>query len=414
MAKEKKVKLSVNKLKPGLYIDLGLSWSQHPFLFRQFTIKSSSEIKIIQDLGLMEVTVYPERCKIDIPKEQVEQSLAVVDKDQMWEEKKQRIDEAAKYRHTRNKKSKEYRERVKQIQNLTKNLKTAPANAIRSAREVADIMSAAFGKESEVLINLVNFTDDCFTMHHHSLNVTVLTLSIAKELGITDIELRRLCMGAILHDIGKASVPAKVLMKKSALTISEKKLLNTHPLFGGKLARKIEGASDEVAQIIEQHHEYIDGTGYPKKLKGDEIGQLARIVAITNCYDNLCNPANTKNALTPKAAMAILYAKYKDKLDTKIVQHFIKTMGVYPPGTVVSLSDGSIGLVTAVNSSSLLQPHILLYHDDVPRSEALHINLSLHPNLSIKDALISGECPKRIYDYLGIRERTGYYYDQLQ
>lgn len=411
MSKEKKIKLSVDQLKPGIYVDLELSWTQHPFLFKQFSISSANDIEVIRDLGLTEVTVFPERCRTDIPEDVAKHSAEAGNKEEMWDKKNQRIDEAAQYRHKRQKKSKEYLERVKQIKNLTNDLKTAPANAVRDAREVAETMSAVFDDDSDVLINLVNFTDDRFTAHHHTLNVSVLTLSLAKALGIKDLELRRVCVGAILHDIGKAAVPAKVLMKKEALNISEQKLLNTHPSFGGSLTRKLKDVAIEVSEIIEQHHEFLDGSGFPKGLSGDEIGKLSRIVAITNCYDNLCNPKSTKDALTPKAAMAILYAKYKDKLDAKIVQHFIQTMGVYPPGTVVCLSDDSIGLVTAVHSKTLLQPQVLLYHPDVPRSEALNMDLRLHPDLSIKDALKPGDYPKRIYDYLGISERTGYYYE---
>ena len=214
-----------------------------------------------------------------------------------------------------------------------------------------------------------------------------------------------------MHDIGKAAIPAKITMKKQALNASEQKLLNTHPAFGGRLTRKLDGVSIEASEVIEQHHEHLDGTGFPKGLKGDAITKLARIVAITNCYDNLCNPPDVQKSLTPKAAIAILYTKYKDKLDTAIVQHFIRTMGVYPPGTIIILSDDSIGLVTAVDSGALLQPQILLYHPDIPRNEALHLDLKLHPDLTIKDVIVASDCPDRVYQYLGITERTGYYYE---
>lgn len=413
MAHDKRITLKVEQLKPGIYVDLELSWSQHPFLFKRFIIKSANDIKVIQELGLTEVTVFPERCKTDIPNNEVMLSNSAGNRDQMWQKKQQRIEEAAQYRSKRQKKSKEYIERVKEIKNLTNNLKHAPANAIASAREVAKTMCEVFNSDEDVLINIVNFTDDRFTMHHHTLNVTVLTLSLAKALGIKDMDLHWLCVGAILHDIGKAAIPSKITMKKEPLNISEQKLLNTHPSFGGRLARKLDGVNDQAAEIIEQHHEYIDGTGFPQGLSGDAISQLSRIVAITNAYDNLCNPSNAEDALTPKAAMAILYAKFQGKLDTKIIQYFIKNMGVYPPGTIVILSDDSIGLVTAVDSSALLQPQILLYHPDIPPAEALHINLKSHPELSIKEVLVGKDCPERIYQYLGVSERTGYYYDTL-
>lgn len=411
MATEKKVKISVSKLKPGLYVDLELGWTQHPFLFRRFKISSVDEIAVIRELGLQEVVVYPERSSANI--ENDPQQGIVDNKDSLWQKKQQRIDEASDYRNKRNKQAKAYAERVKQIKNLTNNLRQAPANAMRDAKEVAELMSSAFEDASHVLINLVNFSDDRFTMHHHTLNVTVLTLSLAKAMGIEGIALRKACIGALLHDIGKNFVPDKILFKRTALTTPEKKILNTHPILGGKLARDLPDVGDGVAEIIEQHHEFLDGTGYPKGLKADAIDPLARIVAITNTYDNLCNPPDPKHALTPKAAMAIMYAKYNDKLDSKIVQHFIQSMGVYPPGTVVRLSDESLGLVTTVNSKDLLNPEVLLYHEDIPRSEALHINLRQHAELSIIEAVKPSDYPKRIYDYLGIRERAAYYYEPV-
>ena len=413
MTKVKKIKLAVDRLKPGIYVDLELPWKKHPFLFRRFTIKSANDIEIIKKLGLTEVIVFPEQCKTEIPKEEVDQSSEAGTKEEMWEEKKKRIEEATRFRLKRLKQAKEYSERVKKIKNFTRDLKSSPANAMRDAMEVADTMSIAFDKDSEVLINIVNFTDDSFTNHHHTLNVSVLTLSLAKGLGISSTELRQLCAGSILHDIGKSAVPYTILTKRSPLTVSEKNLLNTHPSLGGSMVRNMKDVSMEITEVIEQHHEFIDGSGFPKGLAGDKISQFARIVAITNCYDNLCNPCEAKDALTPKTAMAVLYAKYKNKLDTGIVQRFIHTMGVYPPGTVVSLSDDSIGLVTAVDSNALLQPQVLLYHPDLPRSEALHIDLKLHSDISITGALKPVDYPERIYDYLGIRERTAYFYEQL-
>ena len=412
MSKTKKIKLGVNKLVPGLYVDLELSWAQHPFLFRRFRIKSVDEIAVIKDLGLSEVTVFPDKSKAEVPEPgEKREVVKAQNKDELWESKKQRIENAAKYRHSRHKTSKRYMEQIKRVKNLTNKLKSAPANAMRDAWQVIDEMAEAFDGDGHVMINLVNLADERFTVHHHSLNVSVLTLSLAKAMNIRSIELRQLGVGAILHDIGKVTLPTKVLMKQTPLNSSEQKLLDTHPALGGRLVQNAKDIPEEVQQIIEQHHEFLDGSGFPHGFQGEQISKLARIVAITNAYDNLCNPNDPKAALTPKAAMAVLYAKYKNKLDTEIVQRFIQTMGVYPPGTVVQLSDESIGLVIAVDHNALLLPKVLLYHPDVPRTEALHIDLKEHSDLKIVDALKPGSYPARIYEYLGIRERLGYFYE---
>lgn len=412
MSKEKVIQLPIDRLKPGLYIDLQLHWTEHPFLFRRFRIKSLDEIVVIRELGLREVAVYPGRSTAEVESEARPPVDMPVTRDAMWEAKNQRIEDAARYRSRRNKRSREYAERVKQVRNLTANLQNAPANAARDAREIAEAMTTAFDDEGNVMINLVNFSDDRFSLYHHTINVAVITLSLGKALGIRGRELRWLCIGALLHDIGNSAIPAKVRMKQSALTSAERKLMNTHPVLGARLASYLEDIDPEVVKIIEQHHEYLDGSGFPKGLKHAEISDLARVVAITNLYDNLCNPQDPKQSLTPKASMATLFQAYKNKLDSTIVQRFIQAMGVYPPGTVVRLSDGSIGLVTAVHSETLLQPMVLVYREDIPSSEALHLDLRKHPDIVIEEALKTGEYPRRIYEYLGISDATAYYFEK--
>ena len=419
---KKTIKIPVDKLAPGMYIDLELSWREHPFMFSKFRIKSAKELGIIKELGLTRVTVYPAKSKVKPETQTKEDTVGKAtidltstsgddDKELLWQEKNQSVELAVKYRYRRQKVSQDYQETIKRVKNLTRDLKTAPANAIRDAHEVVDSIAEAFDRTSEVLVNLVNLSDSGFSEYNHLLNVAVLALNTGSALGFDQQQLRQLGVGALLHDIGKVAVPDKITMKKEPLNESEIKMLQMHPALGGRLARQINQMSGDAIEIMEQHHEFIDGSGYPKGLKAPEINTLSQIVAITNIYDNLCNPADLNNAITPKAAMAILFAKYKNKLDAKLVQTFIQTMGVYPPGTVVRLSDESIGLVVSVDPKELLAPQILLYNPDIPANEALMIDLKSYKDITITEALKPGEYPKRIYDYLGIKERIGYFYE---
>lgn len=412
VAGERKVKISVDRLVPGLYIDLERSWMHHPFLFSKFKLKSVQEISIIQGLGIKEVTVFPDRSDTKIPEPDPVKATQVVTEKILWDEKNRKVDLATQYRSNRHRIALRYQDTVKQIKNLTLDLKTAPANAVRDAHQVVLDMAKAFQKDGDVLINLVNLSDQRFTMYNHALNVTVLSLYMGSTMGLDQEALRRLGMGAVMHDIGKAAVPDKILMKREALNTSELKLLQSHPLLGSRLIQKIDTLQPEVLTIIEQHHELLDGSGYPKGLKDAEISQMARIVAVANLYDNLCNPPDVKDAMTPKNAMATLFQKYKNKLDGQIVQKFIQVMGVYPPGTVVKLSDGSFALVVAVDPSALLKPQVLLYHEDIPRNEAVMIDMRQHDDLSIAEVLRPGQYPDRVFAYLGIQERVGYFYDQ--
>ncbi|MFE8070866.1 HD-GYP domain-containing protein [Marinobacteraceae bacterium S3BR75-40.1] len=415
------VHVPVEKLQIGFFVDLELPWTDHPFLFRRFRIKTEDEIRVIRKLLSGKIKVYPKKSliakgfelaaeaktsKLEEPARETESENA------LWEDKRAHIDQAKAFREERRKLLREYKQTAQRVRRFTNELSTAPANAIRDAESVVNDMAVCFEQGESVLMNLINLADDSFSTYAHSLNVTVLSLALGRSLQLGAEELRLLAMGALLHDIGQVTLPKQLLIQKQPLNAGEQKVYETHAIQGGKLARNVGTLDDAVIVIIEQHHELLDGSGYPNGLKGEKIERLARIVSIANTYDNLCNPRDPARALPPKLAMAYLYRNYNHKLDSELLAHFIKSMGVYPPGTVVKLSDGSIGLVTTVNPDHLLKPEVLIYNPDIPKNEAVCLNLMERDDIAVEDTLKPDEYPKRIYDYLGIHERVGYFYSK--
>ncbi|MET1255866.1 HD-GYP domain-containing protein [Aliikangiella maris] len=414
MAKSKKIKIPVEKLLVGFVVDIELPWTKHPFLFSKFKITSKTDIQVIKQLGLREVTVFPEQSDIKVAHESQsasnEQSTSdseSVTQDR-WREKKTKLENADKYRKRRSSVAKKYKEQAAKVRKLTHELKTEPANAIRDAAGLVDGLAGEFESQGEILTNLVNLGTGSHTMYNHSINVTILSLSLAAARGIQGDELRHLARGALLHDVGKVELPGPIVNKKSKLNKAEMGVYRQHAPVGRKLCELVEGMPQNVLKIIELHHEFVDGTGFPNQLKGDEIPDLVKIVSIANTYDNLCNPSNPEYALTPKIALATMYSKFKDKLDNELVQTFISTLGIFPPGSVVSLNDGSIGLVVSVDPQDMLRPEILVYNPDIPPLQALIINLQEHQDLKIENVLKPGEYPKRVYEYLGIEDRIGF------
>lgn len=135
---------------------------------------------------------------------------------------------------------------------------------------------------------------------------------------------------------------------------------------------------------------------------------MARIAAIANRYDNLCNPFDLKTARTPSEAVAFMFKQEKDHYDPELLQLFVKAIGVYPPGSFVALSDGSIGLVVETNSGDLLHPLIMLHDPSVPRNEALLLDLG-EAELSIAAAISPAKLPVEVVEYLAPRGRIDYY-----
>lgn len=395
-------------------VDLELSWTKHPFLFSKFKISSKADVAVIKQLGLKEVTVFPDESDIQLvqqeksspsQEEPVETKKLAQEK---WKAKNSKLEKADEYRKKRSNIAKKYKEHAAKVRKLTHELKTEPANAIHNAAELVESMAKEFDSDNEILTNLVNLGAGQHTMYNHCINVTILSLSLANVRGIVGDRLRLLARGALLHDVGKVELPGQVVNKTTRLTNAEFGVYKQHAQVGRRLCELVGDTPDEVLDIIVGHHEFLDGSGYPQQKKGDEISDLTRIVAVANAYDNLCNPPNPADALTPKIALATMYSKYKDKLDHELVQTFISTLGVYPPGSVVRLSDESIGLIISVDPHDMLNPEVLLYNPDIPPLQALIIDLKEHKDLKIDKVLKPGDYPKRVYEYLGIQERLGY------
>ena len=412
---DQKIKLAIDDLKVGHFIDIERSWKDHPFLFSRFKISSIAEIDALREMGLQEVTVVPERSDAPIPPARtaapVEQPAAPPRsiRQEMWDQKQDLIQRASGFRGERQQAHYRYQETVKKINQFSRDMKTAPANAVLVAEEIVDEMASAFEKNSNVLVNLINLSDDNFSVFSHSLNVTVLSMVLGRFLDLPAGDMRTLGMGALVHDLGKIEIPTQIT-NKTQLNASEEGLLRTHPVLGSRLAQKIRTVSPGVIAIIEQHHENVDGSGYPRQVKGPQLALPVRIVAVANIYDNLCNPIDPLRSLSPRDAMAHLFKTWAGKLDKEIVGAFIKAMGVYPPGTVVQLSDDNIGMVVSVDPAQLLRPRILLYNPDIPRQDALMVDLRDRPDLEVKNVLKPNQFPARIYEYLGLSERLGYFH----
>ena len=160
----------------------------------------------------------------------------------------------------------------------------------------------------------------------------------------------------------------------------EQSLLQQHCAYGVEAGRKME-LPNEALLVIAQHHEHMDGSGYPEGLQDSEFYLLARIVAIANTYDNLCNPMKSSSALTSHQALSVMYAQHRARFDAASLAAFVRCMGIYPPGTVVVLSNESVGMVVSVNSSKPLKPTVLIYDPKVPRDKAILVELESEPDV---------------------------------
>ena len=296
------------------------------------------------------------------------------------------------------------------IRDIDKNLYSKPAETVRQATRLVTQIADAIITEPELAIHVMGDKMGGEELYFHSLNVTILSMMMARDIKLPQAVVGALGMGALFHDIGHKQIPHQILQKMAPLTQAERNFYELHPQYGVEIGLRLQ-FSPSTQAIIREHHELFDGSGYPAKLKGEAIGVLPRIVVIANHYDELCNPVNINNALTPHEALSLMFAKLRSKFDPKLLQVFIRCLGVYPPGTIVQLSNGVIGMVTTINTAKPMKPMIMIYDAAIPREEAILVDMEHETDINIAKSIRPAQVPREIYNYLSPRKRVSYYFD---
>jgi putative nucleotidyltransferase with HDIG domain len=416
-ASQGKNRIRIEQVCIGLHIKLD-SWMGHPFLFSSFKIKSAEQIATLKAMGLKEIEYVPAKSDAkpapppaaDAPPPPAADQVALA---ALMREKQARIETLGKERERIRAAERKYVKTANSVKNVARLANQNPAGAAQLSAEVAGELSEIFLAEQNPYIHLMgdNVADE--SAYFHSLNVTVLSLILARALGIEDpAAMRDIAQGGVLHDIGKALLPSQVLLKNEELTHAEQKLFEMHPAYGIKLMQAAADLSPRVREIILFHHETVDGSGYPKGIKTDTLDRTVRIVAIANAYDNLCNQRNVKLSRTPAEALSHMYKNDLAKYDKAALSAFIKALGIYPPGTIVKLKSGRVGIVMSVDSADLLHPNLMVFDPTIPKDAAAVVNLKRDLEDEVERTLRPASLPEAIHDYLSPRKRVCYFVDQ--
>ena len=200
----------------------------------------------------------------------------------------------------------------------------------------------------------------------HALNVTVVSMLLARSLGLGRDDLAHIALGALLHDVGKLELPERARHIEAGCSTAETNAYREHVTRGISIARRM-GLPEGALEVIAQHHEHADGTGFPARMSGDRMSLAGRIVSIVNRYDNLCNPATRTPPLTPHEAVAMLFAHGRTRYDASVLNAFIRMMGVDPAASLAQLTDERYAMVVAGTSTRPLKPRLLVHEAGVPR-----------------------------------------------
>lgn len=220
-----------------------------------------------------------------------------------------------------------------------------------------DIIEEIISKKN-VMISLVDIKNMDNYTYQHSVNVAILSLVLGVQLQLNQGELYNLCMGALIHDIGKVLLPKEIVLKPSSLTDEEFKIIKEHTTKGYDYLKGCLDISATSRIVALQHHEKINGQGYPDNLKDKAINRFARIVAIADVYDALTSDRPYRKAMCPNDAVEYILSHGDTHFDYDMVKIFSKTIVPYPQGTLVKLSNGDTAVVTEVFPNFTLRPEV--------------------------------------------------------
>ena len=405
--------IDIAELRIGLYVELDLGWMSHPFPTGSFKISTLKQIEVIRGLGLRQVRWVPS--KSDAPLDGAS-SRPGMDED------------AAARALARDRELR--RQRAALIEAQQKSLKVceqrfgAAQQQYRRVQE--DVLEHPQAVRDECLAMVNNYVQEMNCDGEsairllsegvgeraamHPVNVTVMCLLLGKAMGLGGQDLVDLGIASFLHDVGKLQLPQRVRWFEDGFSIEEFKQYQEHVTKSVAIGNRM-NLSEGALMAIAQHHEMMDGSGFPMKPPASELSQTARILALVNRYDNLCNPVRLVTALTPHEALSLLFAQHKVRFDNLVLSAFIRMMGVYPPGSVVQLIDGRYALVVSVNSVRPLKPRVIVHEPTVPKHEALILDLESQPHIGIRRSLKPASLPADSLEYLGPRQRIAYYFE---
>ena len=246
-------------------------------------------------------------------------------------------------------------------------------------------------RNPDALLCLTKIREKDDYLLEHSLNVAILLANFAKHLGMTDNEVNELSYAGFLHDLGKIMIPDEILHKPGRLTDEEMDIMKGHVQHGVDHLLETD-IQPHLIQAVAEHHERLDGLGYPQGKKGDEISMAGRMLAIADMYDALTADRVYKSGMSSQKAFSILMSEAPTRLDMYLVQQFIKCLGIYPVGSLVLLSNERLAMVMHQNDSPLT-PEVKVFYS-VKQGHYLtpkDIDLSTDKSLTIVKAITASD-----------------------
>ncbi|MCW5618784.1 MAG: HD-GYP domain-containing protein [Nitrosomonas sp.] len=386
-------KIAISEVRLGMYVHkISENWMQHPFWKSAFLLSEQADLEKLKHCNLEElwidtskgldvlcldskaannVPIAPEPV-LSLPAEKRIQKTALVDE----------LVTARKV-HAKTRSA---------VVSMFSEARMGKSIQVEEAVILVDEINMSMERNANALLSLIRLkTADEYT-YLHSVAVCVLMVALGKQLGLYGEELKQIGVAGLLHDIGKMAVPNEILNKPDKLTDKEFEIIKTHPRRGWEILKKVYQADEPALDVCLHHHERVDGKGYPEKLSADTLTLHARMGAVCDVYDAITSDRCYKKGWEPAEAIRRMTSWKDGHFDETVFRAFVKTIGIYPIGTLLKLRSGRLGLVIEQSEKSLLTPLVKVFFSTRTNG---HIPVEIIDMSKSEDSIVSAESPEQ-------------------
>ena len=355
-----KVFTPVSQLMIGMYvIELDRPWLETPFQFQGFEIKSKAEIQAIRNVCEY-VYIDLTKKKKGSPNASIS-SLSSIHGYLAYGPPPQKL---GQFEHEINRAAEVYEETEIVISDFMEKIAKGGGIDTKLAKQaVAACVNSVLHSPDAMLWMTQLKNKDKYTAQH-SMNVCVLSIVLGRHLNLSEMALNNVGLCGMMHDMGKMLVPLEILNKPGALEPHEMQIMQSHTNLGYELLKSSQDMYPGAVEVAWTHHERLDGKGYPRQISNNIISHFSKIVTVVDMYDAITSDRVYQKGRTHLEATNILSSMSGSHLDPLLVIKFIESLGVYPPGCVVEMTNGSIAIVVEVNEKMKLRPKIILLLDE--------------------------------------------------
>ena len=365
---ENLVQVNVKELKIGMYVSkLDRPWLESSFLFQGFELKKAADITEVQ-----------RQCEfvyIDIEKQSKSIKLDV--KRGNWADKGKAPKRTSSFKEEFSYAQSVFHETSDLVKGFMEEISLGRAINVEIAKKsVAQCVQSVI-KSPDALMWLTQLKNRDEYTAQHSMNVCILSIALGRQINLPEESLEEVGLCGMMHDMGKMKIPLEVLNKPGRLNEDEFEIMNSHTTLGWKMLMDQKGMPGIVIDTAYTHHERLDGKGYPRGLTAEKIPLLIRIVTIVDMYDAIASDRVYKKGRTHLEAIKIMTESSGTHLDSKLVIKFIESLGIYPPGNIVEMTNGEIAVVIESHPTQKLKPKVtMLLDEDKKRVKPRLVDLS--------------------------------------